>query len=106
MVKKGGEAGDRRGRAAQSELGRGGIHTGQMSAGSIAGMPTWVDSCPRILGRSIAMGLREMDDWDHFEELDDASTWFFGNCHRKRIARRRCGASVKGRRVWSPTLLL
>jgi hypothetical protein len=34
------------------------------------------------------MGWREMDDWD-FEELDDASTWFFGSCHRKRIVRRR-----------------
>jgi hypothetical protein len=46
-----------------------------------------------------------MDHWD-FEELDDASTWFFGSCHRKRIARRRCGASVKGQRMWSITLLL
>jgi hypothetical protein len=37
---------------------------------------------------------REMD-WDHFEELDDASTWFFGSCHRKRIARRHARALAK-----------
>jgi hypothetical protein len=46
-----------------------------------------------------------MDDGD-VEELDDASTWFFGSCHRKRIAGWRCGASVKGRRMWITTLLL
>jgi hypothetical protein len=43
-----------------------------------------------------------MDDWD-VEELDDASTWFFGSCHRKRIARWPAGAPVKGRRMWRPT---
>jgi hypothetical protein len=41
-----------------------------------------------------------MDDWD-FEELDDASIWFFGSCHRKRIARWRCGASEAEKRFLS-----
>jgi hypothetical protein len=42
-----------------------------------------------------------MDGWDDLDEQDDASTWFFGGYHRKRIARRRCGASARGRRMWS-----
>jgi hypothetical protein len=40
-----------------------------------AGVGSW----PRAVGRSIAKGSREMDDRD-FDELDDASTWFFGSC--------------------------
>jgi hypothetical protein len=39
-----------------------------------------------------------MDDWDHLDELDDPSTWFFGG-HRKRIARKGCGVSMKGWRM-------
>jgi hypothetical protein len=38
--------------------------------------------------------MKARDDWDHFEELDEACTWFLGSCHRKRIARWHIG---KGR---------
>jgi hypothetical protein len=51
---------------------------------------------PRAINSNVG---GEMDDWDHFEELDDASTWSFGSCRRKRIARRRCGVSMRGRRM-------
>lgn len=45
-------------------------------------------------------------DWEQ-DEQDDASDCFFGSCNRKGaikgkwIARRRCGALVKGRWAWS-----
>jgi hypothetical protein len=43
-----------------------------------------------------------MMDWNHLDEHDDASTWFFGSCNRKRSARRRCGASVRARWTCRP----
>jgi hypothetical protein len=43
-------------------------------------------------------------DWDHFEELDDASTWFFGSCHRKRIAGWHAGALAKAGGPTGPTM--
>jgi hypothetical protein len=47
-----------------------------------------------------------IEDRDHLDEQDDASILFFGSWQRKRIARRCCGASVKGRRTQSTTLFV
>jgi hypothetical protein len=77
----------------------------KISAASLTRMPAGWVRVLEPLGRSIAMGWREMDNWN-FEDLDDASSWFFGSCHRERIARRHFGASAKGQRTQSTILLV